>query len=1817
MKISEFTAQLKHIGLPTSLDFKAITKTFLNEVHAAHAENHVFTLVGQDKVRIEDMRLELVDRRSTSPKKQSGNLFKKQQVSKYLEITESHVVEIDANSGQWNNHKGVYELSELDEKKPQRPYFLSGYKSWEEQRGHYDPLTEIFHCGLYLASIAFGLDFEEKSEMARFANNREQLHKLNNDLHPSILNVIRDMTTLYREDRLQTLEDAILRIEDFSTFNPELNSDLTTSIDYKQKKEKGRKAFIMDRLKSRLYDISRRNRLIYHRTQKSFVNLTVSSVPLLLDYRNIDESNLFYWSKTVRKAVVDMKKINLNKFLHLKDTPYVSSQLDRIRLDARKSVNEYGFSQLRLVVAYLHWFNLKENKDEKIQSPLLLLPVNLNKAKGVKDRFEMNPEDNILEVNPVLSHYLKDLYDIKLPERLDLNEHSIEDLINDIRAQIERSDTGIEIEWKKLPRIELIHSIAKKNFSINIRKSMRARSGFRLSDYSYSYADSDFRPLGLEIFNKKVRYRNNQLEYLINEDLSPEENHFAQTRERSMYSSTISGTQNPYKWEIDTCNMTIGNFNYRKMSLVNDYEKILEEKLESPAFSELFSEDPKILNVENVDRSLLQDYSIIDSDPTQSNAVAFASSGKNYIIQGPPGTGKSQTITNLIASFIAQDKKVLFICEKRAALDVVFHRLKQKELDELCCLVHDSQSDKKSFIMDLKETYESFLQNELDRLSINKKREALIGQIDAGKSILESYHQYLSEPIKDASVNALHLLETVTGYTEENVEEGDWVSFPDYSTYAEHKTTLKNWIADHENGNDGKFLKDYPLIRVGEDVILHSNAFEFIDKTCSEVLSPLDELNEMVDSSDLPESFFINLDSISRWMSLASNLLPLVEKGNLDIFDTASTTRKQHDSIIADISKKQTEYSQAAAGNGYWKEKLSQQDTESALTQWNKYSSSPLRFLTPGYYKLKKLIKTCVNMSAFKVEPDFGSLLDKLNNEYNIEGKLYQAKQSLSAIVGGGDTVKRSDWIRNAGKDEVDFILSLVSTNNTNEIKAWASFKNKFDQLSQQVILLDSLAGSYSLSQVETKIDKWRKAATRISTHLPYLKKALTFPETLKQAVLAEAWTLADIEYAASYKTLKLHLDGNARMKGTDAKTLLHTATEIKRSYKKLYELNVQYIRSSIREDFASKIELSERSVRGMSDADRDMRKQYREARKILENEFSKSMRYKSIRELSSGDARHMLIDLKPVWLMSPLSVSDVLALDTNLFDVVIFDEASQITLEEGIPALFRSTQAIIVGDEMQMPPTNFFSTSSAAIDEEEEEFEKTIGINLDADSLLNQGSRKLSSVMLGWHYRSRHESLISFCNAAFYDHQLLTIPDVRYHKSDLVSMEELVVQVNTEEATNLDAILSRSISYHHLSDAVYSNRSNTGEADYIARIVRDIIRTQPELTIGVVAFSMQQQGEIESALERLARIDSKFEEELEQEYSREEDNQMVGLFVKNLENVQGDERDVIIMSVCYGVNEKGKMLMNFGPINRRGGEKRLNVIFSRAKRHMMVVSSIEAHQIKNDYNEGALYFKRFLEYARHISEGNIANAQGLIQRIGKSDNDANATVIPPAVSQLKTALISEGLDVDDAIGQSRFKVSLAVRNKETSTYRLGIVIDDTSHYDNSDVVEQYCQKPQVLHGFGWDIYHLYTKDWYLNPKKVIEEIKSHLSGKHSNLKVEEARPAVTESITTVSELSPKPVPSTSPPPVEVPLEQDDKTIPSEDGLVYDRLEFTEGSSNKFWEVAVNGASVEVRYGRIGNKAQTSSKAAASEALAVEMAANLKAKKLKKGYKQM
>jgi hypothetical protein len=435
----------------------------------------------------------------------------------------------------------------------------------------------------------------------------------------------------------------------------------------------------------------------------------------------------------------------------------------------------------------------------------------------------------------------------------------------------------------------------------------------------------------------------------------------------------------------------------------------------------------------------------------------------------------------------------------------------------------------------------------------------------------------------------------------------------------------------------------------------------------------------------------------------------------------------------------------------------------------------------------------------------------------------------------------------------------------------------------------------------------------------------------------------------------------------------------------------------------------------------------------------------------------------------------------------VIFDEASQIPLEDAVPAIHRASQVIVVGDRQQLPPTNFFGASLEDDGDGDDSFDG-LDRELDADSLLTHADRTLPSTLLGWHYRSRHESLIDFSNRTFYAGRLLTVPPVAE------SQQRAPITGKTAEdgRAGCDRMLERAISFHRI-DGIYESRRNVPEARYIAHLVCELLAKQTGHTIGVVAFSEAQQGAIEAALAELTEGDPALRTRLDEEMAREEDGQHVGLFIKNLENVQGDERDVIIVSICYGPDPRGKMIMNFGPINRRGGERRLNVIFSRAKHHIAVVSTIDHTRITNDYNDGAACLKSYLHYAECTSVGDTAGARAALLLATGAGGKPVREAPDPVVGEVARTLRARGWEVMEGVGASRLRCDLAIRKPHEARYRLGVLVDRPDHWAlGAD--EALRLKPGALRAFGWRVTTLLTKDWLVDRDSALSAIEAHAS---------------------------------------------------------------------------------------------------------------------------
>jgi superfamily I DNA and/or RNA helicase/predicted DNA-binding WGR domain protein len=1803
----QFLATAFNNGNYATDDVIAFVLPLYEEVLSFHEAGMVAPFEKEEALLITNNRLDVDEQFTQAPMYAQAALdalFNFNSVN-HFDVAGSSKIETDVD-------EGAYEIYNLQVNfnggaHIQHPAFIKGYNCFEILVGHHDAQTDIFCLGLVLGSMALGLDLYEEEDVKLFAEYRYNPVQFNNRIHPTISTLITEMTALNRQQRTQDLYDVIQRLKNYRDYDPEKQTDLSNIPGWVNKNLKERSQLILNKLRNRLFDTTRRNRMLYYKPNMRFVNLTISSVPMVLHYQSIRPGLLFTWNSDVAQKIVAQKEIVLNKYLRFEDHAYLPAALDKIRLESDRDVHEFGFSQLKIVITFLNWHNLREEVKERIKTPLLLIPVALKKAKRLKeDYYTLKVLDNVAEVNPVLANQLRELYGIQLPDFIDLDEMTPEQFYALLKAQIDNANQGIKLYYSNKPKIKLVHTVAKQTVN-NYKKRLRKKET-QLDSYkniAYSYQPENYKPLGLEIFKQHVEPRPSLLEFLVNDDitLTPQQL-TGNTKERALF-EIVESEHNPYSWDFDMCNMVLGNFNYKKMSLVQDYNQVIDAKLQHNVFESLFSNLPKQVKEEVFDLNNPQDWNhVITADPTQTQAILKSRLGESYIIQGPPGTGKSQTITNLIADFVARGKSILFVCEKRAALDVVYHRLKQNGLDELCCYIHDSQGDKREFIKNLKLTYEDFSKNRMDVKTIEAQREAVVKKLNEHLQMLHQFHFTNTAKPGTAGIEVSKLIHKLIELKKNIVPlalkqqellpvYNEWIQFGETITQLSH--------ALEETGAEPTFAT-HPLSKLNDAVFVAHNPLNILDSLVTNAKNLLGEIKTVINECKLSGEHSTYLEQVKNLVQHAVLLEPLALHNNLNLVDNNKPAGKQFDEKINAHKQLEQQYKQAQQNNSNWKNKLTEQDLNTAISITAKNEKSFFNFLNAPWKKLKKQLNECYDFSQHQIKPGYAGILQQLQQEYDAANTVAQNKNNLQNAykLNNLDIAYLGiETLRNKrGDKEIDYLLAHPNANNI--VKRLYKLNNNLYQLEQKLQQCLYKHQQKSIIEIEDELESVAINAESLHDLLPALQDFAALPPNIKNALRDISLTPVQAEASIAQKTLQQFYQQNKNFATTDVAAIEKAVQQIKQCYQQLLKLNAEAIRSNIRQRFVEHVELSNTAVSQLNEEQKQFKKNYNEGRKVLENEFNKSMRYKSIRELSAKESGLVLKDIKPIWLMSPLSVSDSLPLNANYFDVVIFDEASQITLEEGVPALYRSTQTIIVGDDKQMPPTNFFTAKTEDPDDlenfnEEDDTEELL--NADADSLLVQGARKLSSTMLSWHYRSHYETLISYSNHAFYDAALLTIPDKAIHHSQKQNIE---ITTATDADNFIECLYNRSISFHFHANSVYEKRNNQAEANYIAQLVKGLLTKKVTETIGIVAFSQQQQQTIEEALTALAQTDSSFETLLEEAYNKTENDQFVGLIIKNLENIQGDERDIIIMSVCYGFDAKKKMLMNFGPINKKGGEKRLNVIFSRAKKHMAVVSSIRHHHITNEYNEGANYFRRFLQYAESVSTGNMQTARAILDSLVVNKSAATNTVASNIVlTQIKQQLQSLGYEVAAQIGQSDFKCSLAVKaNITDNNYTLSILLDDDKHYANTNLTEQYYQRPAILQSFGWRTMHVFAKDWLQQPEKVMQQIIKHLQPVSENETIEQE----VETPLSITETT------TQTPAAAV------TTLQGFEDVAFERFVFDDGNSSKFWEAALQQARLIVRFGRVGTKGQVLLKTFENEASALQEKNKLVKEKLANGY---
>ncbi len=592
----------------------------------------------------------------------------------------------------------------------------------------------------------------------------------------------------------------------------------------------------------------------------------------------------------------------------------------------------------------------------------------------------------------------------------------------------------------------------------------------------------------------------------------------------------------------------------------------------------------------------------------------------------------------------------------------------------------------------------------------------------------------------------------------------------------EQQSTLVALHARVENLETGAVWSNHPLRALRNVVGDRQEMVSQVRRAGQLALEQLRQVCKAIDQSEIPAEHWSDFARIEELLRYMEPMAVFAEGGNLGLLDPDSERFKQFKKGLTQVAALRRKWESTKQQNQHWKSKFSPEETLLALGKARKFESNFFRWLFPEWWKLRAWITQSYDFAQHPIRPSWLQVLEGLEAEHAAAAKVDSKLQAMTE----------------------EMQLSLPPASMQQRISEWKSRSSQYPSwiLAVHSILMGSERAAAMINQcqdiqrrlkefektVEPLLAAWRHQApggllqelSRILEHVHELPKIADILEKLDKLpakigglLRTSKLPIDQLEAATEYQGWSNWLAAHPEIERFTSTIHQKQVKQLVQERDRWLAANASAICGRVRQQFREKIKPDR--------ADRDQWKRYQQGRKLLEHEFGKVMRYRPIRDLIEGDSGLVVRDLKPIWLMSPLSVSDTLPLDTQFVDVVIFDEASQVRLEDAIPTLFRGLQTIIVGDTMQLPPTNFF-TQKGASEEGEVDNEFVAGENdevsspydLSSDSLLSHSGKCMESTMLGWHYRSRSESLISFSNWAFYDGRLLTVPDPRRNVAPL-----------------------------------------------------------------------------------------------------------------------------------------------------------------------------------------------------------------------------------------------------------------------------------------------------------------------------------------------------------------------------------------------------------------------------------------------------------------
>ena len=1097
-------------------------------------------------------------------------------------------------------------------------------------------------------------------------------------------------------------------------------------------------------------------------------------------------------------------------------------------------------------------------------------------------------------------------------------------------------------------------------------------------------------------------------------------------------------------------------------------------------------------------------YHVMDADSSQIAVIEDIKKGKNLVVEGPPGTGKSQTITNIIAELLAGGKQVLFVSAKMAALEVVKNRLDRVGLGDFCLELHSRKSNKREVLQELERTV--YAQSPRGVAETDT-----FARLDSLKMDLNGYVNAIHEPIAQTQQSPFMLFairESARQHFERNGREMPQIPFANPS-----EGDLAAWHTAKQHLRDLAAMvplvtpiAEHPWRGCAMGVVTHIVERE-IYKRIEESKTSLDALERVFDR--FLTEFGIHIPRTLKELQLhliaadvMTKAIPVAPAVLLNPkWDTFSDEAKGLIEQVEIIAKAKRKFKRWTLET----DPALKLDTEYVLQLGDDYED----FLTLPWWRrvfnwkyqrkvkspLRGFYRQGLPKDSKVVHADLKELVDCIIMKENMEWVMI-ATQTGPSLFGkqwhGEDSDpnqlrKFAEWIvifrhylhnGTFTQKAVDIASRGVSDAPLKSLQkqldaALKDFEEKRDALFNLLgadcnALFEVPAEEVLFDDFRSRLELWQKERAQLHTWGQFSARHEACRKTIAQPLLEHIESLTPEDLVPC-------LEGNL------AESLLNEVyvnrTTLGNFVSDLHEKKIAdfYKLDSISialNQYRLATELHQRRPHLLGGASRESETG------ILQGQFNRKRGHMPIRRLLST-AGGLVQRIKPCFMMSPLSVAQFCDPEMIQFDVIVFDEASQIRPEDALGALLRAKQAVVIGDTRQLPPTRFFDgIVESAGEESEDDFTTSI---IDVESILHQCRQSFAVKQLKWHYRSRHESLIAISNQAFYENNLLIFPSP------------------VDKAEHLG------LKFVHVPDAVYDRgRSSTNkkEAEIVVKAAFAHYREHPDKSLGIGTFNMKQQQAILDEIERQLY----HQPDMNEFFASTRDEHF---FVKNLETIQGDERDTIFLSIGYGKDETGRLYRNFGPLNHEGGERRLNVLITRARERCVVFSNFRASDLQLDRGApfGTRALKMFLDYAEN------RNLQ-----VHESVGDDNESPFEKAVHEF---LESSGYTVRKQVGCAGYRIDLAVVDpRSLNRYVIGIECDG-AQYRNTPVArdrDRLCH--QVLEGLGWMLHRVWSMDWYRDRAATTERLLEAIE--HAKTAVPEKLPTkpTRESIKVVPEVS-------------------------------------------------------------------------------------------------